>query len=72
VGIAAPAKTPPAILNQLHAEMVRIIHLPEVRERLNTLAFTPIGSSRADFAAYIRAEVARWSQAVRDSGAKAE
>lgn len=72
IGIAAPAKTPAPILDKLNAEMVRIINDPEVKERLATLAFTPVGDSRAQFAAFIKAEIAKWGKAVRDSGAKAE
>jgi tripartite-type tricarboxylate transporter receptor subunit TctC len=72
VGIAAPAKTPSAILDKLNAEMVRILNQPDVRERLNSLAFTPIGDSRAQFAAYIKSEIAKWGKVVKDSGAKAD
>ena len=72
VGIAAPAKTPAAILDKLNAEMVSIISRPDIRERLNVLAFTPIGSSRVQFAAYIKSEITKWGKAVRDSGARAD
>ena len=72
IGIAAPAKTPAAILDKLNAEMVRILNQPDVKERLATLAFTPVPGTRAEFAAYIKSEIAKWGQAVKDSGAKAE
>ena len=72
VGIAAPAKTPTALLDKLNAEMVKILSQPDVRERFNTLAFTPIGDTRAQFAAYIKSELAKWSKVVRASGARAE
>ena len=72
IGIAAPARTPPAILDKLHAEIVRIINTPEMKERLATLAFTPVGDTREAFARFIRAEIAKWGQAVKESGAKAE
>ncbi len=72
IGIAAPGKTPVAILDKLNAEMVRILNQPDVKERLATLAFTPVPGTRAEFAAYIKAEIAKWGQAVKDSGAKAE
>jgi tripartite-type tricarboxylate transporter receptor subunit TctC len=72
IGIAAPAKTPPAVLDKLNAEMVRIMGQPDVKERLATLAFTAVPGTRAEFAAYIKAEIAKWGQAVKDSGAKAE
>lgn len=72
IGIAAPAQTPAAVLDKLNAEMVKILNQPDVRERLSTLAFTPVGDTRAQFAAYIKSEIAKWGKAVRESGAKAD
>ena len=72
IGIAAPAKTPVAVLDQLNAEMKRILAEPDVKERLQTLAFAPVGDTRDQFAAYIKSEIAKWGKAVRDSGAKAD
>jgi tripartite-type tricarboxylate transporter receptor subunit TctC len=72
IGIAAPAKTPPAILDKLNAEMVKILGQPDVKDRLATLAFTPVGDTRAQFADYIKAEIAKWGKAVKESGAKAD
>jgi tripartite-type tricarboxylate transporter receptor subunit TctC len=72
IGIAAPAKTPAEILDKLNAEMVKIINQPDVQERLAALAFTPVGDTRAQFAAYMEAEIAKWGKAVKESGAKAD
>ncbi len=72
IGIAAPAKTPGPILDKLNAEMVRILGEADVKEKLATLAFTPVGDTREQFAAYIKAEIAKWGAAVKASGAKAE
>jgi len=72
IGIAAPAKTPAPILDKLNAEMVKIIHEPDVKEKLGTLAFTPVGDSRAQFAAYMKSEIAKWGKAVKESGARAD
>ena len=72
IGIAAPAKTPAAVLDKLNAEMVKILGQADVRERLNTLAFTPVGGSRAQFAEYIKSEIAKWGKAVKESGAKVD
>jgi tripartite-type tricarboxylate transporter receptor subunit TctC len=72
IGIAAPAKTPAAILDKLNAEMVKIIHEPDVQEKLAALAFTPVGDSRAQFAAFMKSEIAKWGKAVKESGAKAD
>ena len=72
IGIVAPAKTPEPILAKLNAEIVRIIREPDVKQRLDTLAFTPVGNSRAEYAAFIKSEIAKWGKAVRESGAKAD
>ena len=72
IGIAAPAKTPAPVLDKLNAEIVRIINTPEMKERLATLAFTPVGDTRQQFSRFIQSEIARWGKAVRESGAKAE
>ena len=72
IGIAAPAKTPGPVLDKLNAEMNRILAKPDVKERLDTLAFTAVGGTRAEFAAYIKSEIAKWGKAVKDSGAKAD
>jgi len=43
-----------------------------VKERMNTLAFEPIGDSRQAFAAFIRAEIEKWTKVARASGASAD
>jgi tripartite-type tricarboxylate transporter receptor subunit TctC len=72
IGIAAPAKTPTPILDKLNAEMVKIINQADAKERLATLAFTPVSDTRAQSAAFIKSEIAKWGKAVKDSGAKVD
>jgi tripartite-type tricarboxylate transporter receptor subunit TctC len=72
IGIAAPARTPEAILDRLNAEARRALERPEVRERLAALSFLPAGDSREHFAAFIRDEVAKWAKVVKESGAKVD
>jgi tripartite-type tricarboxylate transporter receptor subunit TctC len=73
IGIAAPAKTPPAILDKLNTEVGRILNTPEVKERLATLAFAQVeDNSREAFAAFIKSEMAKWAKVVKDSGAKVD
>jgi tripartite-type tricarboxylate transporter receptor subunit TctC len=72
IGIAAPGKTPVPVLDKLNAEMNKILGRADVKERLDTLAFTPVGGTRAEFAAYIKSEIAKWGKAVKASGAKAD
>jgi tripartite-type tricarboxylate transporter receptor subunit TctC len=72
IGLAAPAKTPPEILAKLNAELQKMLADPAVKKRLDELAFTPVGGTREEFAAFIRAEIAKWSQVAKASGARAD
>jgi tripartite-type tricarboxylate transporter receptor subunit TctC len=72
IGLAAPAKTPPEILARLNAELQKMLADPAVKERMSQLAFTPVGGTREEFAAFVRAEIAKWSQVAKASGAKAD
>ena len=70
--VLAPAKTPPAIIDKLHAEMVRAMKLPDVRERFTFHTIEPVGLPPAESAAYLAREVTKWAAVVRESGAKVE
>ena len=72
IGLAAPAKTPPAILDRLNAEIRKMLQDPAVKARFEQLAFTPVGDSRAEFTAFVKKEIAKWSKVAKDSGATAE
>lgn len=69
-GILVPAKTPPAIVAKLNAEIVKALQRPEVKERLAADAAVPVGNKPEEFGAYIKAEIARWRPVVKASGAK--
>jgi tripartite-type tricarboxylate transporter receptor subunit TctC len=68
----APAKTPEAILTRLNADIVKVINLPDVRNRILELGGEPVGNTPAEFDAFQKAELARWARVVKESGAKAE
>ena len=72
IGLAAPAKTPAAILDRLNAEIRKMLDDPAVKERLDQLAFTPVGDSRAEFTAFVKSEITKWTKVAKDSGAKAD
>jgi tripartite-type tricarboxylate transporter receptor subunit TctC len=72
-GMAAPASTPPPILDKINADVVRILADPGYREKYLTVqSLEAAGMPRAEFAALLKAETVRWGQLVRDSGAKIE
>lgn len=66
-GIVARAGTPPDIVERWHREIVRIVALPEVSERLRTLGFDPVASSPAEYAERIKTEAAKWGQVIKDA-----
>jgi len=72
IGLCAPAKTPAAVLERLDGATRTMLADPAVKERLDALAFEPAGQSRAAFAAFMQAEIARWTAVAKASGAKAD
>ena len=71
-GLLAPAGTPREIVNRLNAEVVRALRIPEVRDQLTSQGADIVGNSPDQFAAWIRAEVKKWAEVVRLSGAKVD
>jgi tripartite-type tricarboxylate transporter receptor subunit TctC len=71
-GVVVPAGTPAAVVVRLNREIVAILHMPEVVERLSGQGAEALGSTPEEFAAYIKSETLKWAKVVRDSGAKAE
>ena len=65
--MVVPAGTPRAIVEKLHAEIKRLVALPDVKDRLEALGFTPIASTPAEFEARIRSESARWAKVIREA-----
>jgi tripartite-type tricarboxylate transporter receptor subunit TctC len=70
IGLAAPARTPNAILDKLNAEIRKMLADPAVKARFEQLAFEPVGDSRAEFTAFVKSEIAKWTQVAKQSGAK--
>jgi len=71
-GILAPAGTPRPIITRLNAELVKVMHAPDLQERLATLATDPLTSTPEEFAAYLDREIAKWGDVVRKAGLKAD
>jgi tripartite-type tricarboxylate transporter receptor subunit TctC len=69
-GLLAPAGTPRDIVNRLHAEVARVLRIPEVRDQLTAQGADIVANSPDEFAAWIRVEVRKWAEVVRVSGAK--
>jgi tripartite-type tricarboxylate transporter receptor subunit TctC len=65
-GVAAPAGTPPEILNRIQAEVVKMLQNAELKERIvNVLGGIPIGNTPAEFSKYVAAEVEKWGKVAK-------
>lgn len=71
-GMLAPAHTPQSLVKRLNHEIVKILQTPSIRDRLVRDGVDPVGNAPHEFAAFIRSEMKKWAQAVKDSGAKVE
>jgi tripartite-type tricarboxylate transporter receptor subunit TctC len=71
-GIMGPAGLPPEIITRLHQELARIARLPEVRERLAVEGVEPVGNTPAEFAAYLRTEMAKYAAIAQKARIRAE
>jgi tripartite-type tricarboxylate transporter receptor subunit TctC len=71
-GVLAPAGTPRDIIVKLNAELVRVIHLPDVRRQLGDQGYEPAGNTPEQFADYIKSEIAKWTRVIKAAGLKAE
>lgn len=71
-GLLAPAKTPPAIIAKINAEVVRMLQTAEVKKIFTSEAGEAVGNSPAEFAALIKSESAKWAKVVQVGGIKIE
>ncbi len=67
-GMLAPAGTPPAIIARMNAEIDKILHKPLTRERLAADGAQPGGGSPEKFAAFIKADIEKWTKVVKAAG----
>src|SRR6478752_5013879 len=71
-GLWGPKNLPADVSAKLQTEIARILALPDVKQRLNTLGFDPIGMGGAEFAAYIRDDMARSEKIIKDAKIRVE
>jgi tripartite-type tricarboxylate transporter receptor subunit TctC len=71
-GVFAPAKTPRGIINKIHADIVKVLKTPELRDRLVASGSDPVGSTPEEFSAHVKSELARWGKVIRDNNIRAE
>ena len=69
-GMLAPAGTPPDVIAKLNKEVIRVLGLPAVRDRMAVFDFDISTGTPSEFAAYIKTEVAQWAKVVKQAGIK--
>ena len=72
IGVFAPAGTPRDIAGKLNAEVVRIVRLSDIREKLDAMGVEPLGNTQEQMAEWIRREIARYAPVVKAGNIKAE
>jgi tripartite-type tricarboxylate transporter receptor subunit TctC len=71
-GVVVPAGTPREIIDRWNSEIVRVVALPDVKQRLQDLGFEPVADTPAHFGERIKTEIAKWAKVVHDANIKAE
>jgi tripartite-type tricarboxylate transporter receptor subunit TctC len=64
-GLLVPAGTPPAIVRRLHAQIVNVLNMPDVRSRFTSMAFEVVGNTPEEFQAFVQREVEKWGRVVK-------
>ena len=63
--IHAPAGTPAAIINKLNVELVRIVNLPDIKERFRQMSAEAVGNTPQEFDVFVKAEIAKWGKVIK-------
>ena len=71
-GLLAPAATPADIITRISAEIVKGFRTPQIKERFAAMGADPVGNTPAEFAAFLKTEMAKWSRLVKSAGIRAE
>jgi tripartite-type tricarboxylate transporter receptor subunit TctC len=71
-GLFVPSGTPQNIIAYLHAQTVKMLGLPDVKERLATLGAEGVGNTPEQFRAFVKAEIVKWARVVKEAGLKVE
>jgi len=71
-GVHVPAATPKAVSGKLDSELLGIITLPDVKERMLALGMDVAGGTPEEFGALVKSDIAKWAKVIRDAGIKAE
>ena len=71
-GVLAPAGTPRPIIARLNGDLVKLMHAPDMKEKLAASGTDPLTSTPEEFSAYLKQEIAKWGEVVRKANLKAD
>jgi tripartite-type tricarboxylate transporter receptor subunit TctC len=71
-GLFAPAGTPKPVITRLNGELVKILGIPETRERLSGHGLIPGGGTPQELGQFLQAEIAKWGKLIKETGIRAE
>lgn len=71
-GVHVPAATSKAVTGKLHAELLRTLAQPDVKERMFALGMDIAGGTPEEFAALVNSDIAKWAKVIKDAGVKVE
>ena len=71
-GVAAPAKTPRAIVDRLNSEIVRALNSPDLRTQLTNGGADPAATTPEQYTTYVQNEIAKWAKVIKAAGIKGE
>nr|WP_236599543.1 tripartite tricarboxylate transporter substrate binding protein [Ramlibacter alkalitolerans] len=72
IGALVPVGTPQPIVDKIHTDLVAVLRMPEIKEKLGALGAEVVGNTPEQFAAWNRSEIAKWAKAVKESGARVD
>jgi tripartite-type tricarboxylate transporter receptor subunit TctC len=72
VGVFAPSKTPPEVVNFLNAEIGKILRTPDFQSKLAGVGFEPVGGTPKEAGDYLKSEITKWSKIIKETGTKVE
>jgi tripartite-type tricarboxylate transporter receptor subunit TctC len=67
-GVCGPSGIPKEIVTKINTEIVKVLHMPDLKERLNKLGAEPVGSKQEEFEAFINKEIVKWAKVIKDLG----
>lgn len=72
IGALVPVGTPQPIVEKIHTDLVGVLRMPEIKERLGASGAVVVGNNSEEFAAWNRSEIAKWAKAIKDAGVKVD